>query len=747
VNNDIENKYSHLNEMQRKAVMTAEGPLLILAGAGSGKTTVLVNRIHYILATRDIFPSNILAITFTNKAAREMKERVERLLGESAEGIWIGTFHSCCVRMLRRDIDKLGYTSSFVIYDRADQLILLKDTIKELNINEKLYEPKMVINHISDAKDKLITPEEFDGIYRDDFKMSKIAQIYKVYQKKLRENNAVDFDDIIVKTVELFESHPEVLNFYQRKFRYVMVDEYQDTNKAQYKLISLLSGHHRNLCAVGDDDQSIYGWRGADISNILNFEDDYEDASVVKLEQNYRSTSVILDSANHVIKNNMERKLKRLWTQKDGGDKIKLFKASDEREEGDFIARQIKDLVAKGERSNSDFAVLYRTNAQSRAIEEALMRQNVSYKIYGGMKFYDRKEIRDIIAYLRLIQNPVDNISLKRIINVPKRGIGAKTVEKLEDVSLERGDSVYSVLLDMEHADYVSTRSKSKLSDFVSQLGTFMAMKEVMKVSELIEKVLENTGYIAELKTENTVESQTRIENLREFISSAIEFEQISEDKDLETFLASISLVSDIDAMDDEEEYVSLMTLHSAKGLEFKTVFLAGMEEGIFPINRAILDETQLEEERRLCYVGITRAKENLFMTYAHERTIYGRRNYGVASRFINEIPKDLTESLNVAARNDKRQAQSSRNKLDESIKQNFALDAASFGVYSSKNVSAEDTRSGIDNSDIGLGSKIVHPRFGGGTVVAKDGSNVTIAFENKGVKIINLDYIKLELA
>ncbi|AHM56938.1 ATP-dependent DNA helicase PcrA [Peptoclostridium acidaminophilum DSM 3953] len=747
MNSEIEKRYSHLNEMQKKAVMTAEGPLLILAGAGSGKTTVLVNRIHYILATREIFPSNILAITFTNKAAREMKERVEKLLGENADGIWIGTFHSCCVRMLRRDIEKLGYARSFVIYDRADQLILLKDTIKELNINEKLYEPKMVINHISDAKDKLITPEEFGGIYKDDFKMSKIVDIYKLYQKKLKENNALDFDDIIVKTVELFENHPDVLNFYQRKFRYVMVDEYQDTNKAQYKLISLLSAHHRNLCAVGDDDQSIYGWRGADISNILNFEQEFEDATVVKLEQNYRSTSVILDSANHVIKNNMERKLKRLWTQQDGGDHIKIFKAGDEREEGDFIARQIKDLVDKNERSNSDFAVLYRTNAQSRAIEEALMRQNVSYKIYGGMKFYDRKEIKDIIAYLRLIQNPLDNISLKRIINVPKRGIGAKTLDKLEEVSLERENSIYSVLLELEHADYVSTRSKSKLNDFITHIGAFMAMKEVMNVSELIEKVLENTGYISELKAENTVESQTRIENLREFISSAIEFEQISEEKDLETFLASISLVADIDAMDDDEEYVSLMTLHSAKGLEFNTVFIAGMEEGIFPTNRAILDETQLEEERRLCYVGITRAKENLYMTYAHERTIYGRRNYGVSSRFINELPKDLTESLNVAARNDKRQAKSNRNKMDESIKQNFALDAASFGVYSSKSVLDDTSKAGIDNSDVSLGSKIVHPRFGSGTVVSKDGSNVTIAFENKGVKTINLEYIKLELA
>ena len=723
--------YQNLNEMQRKAVMTTEGPLLILAGAGSGKTTVLVNRISHILETTGVFPSNILAITFTNKAAREMKERVEKILGDESDGMWISTFHSCCVRILRKNIDRLGYTSSFVIYDRSDQLTLLKGTIKELDMNEKLYDPKMVIGHISDAKDKLINPEEFTKTYKDDFKMSKIAAIYERYQKNLKKNNALDFDDIIVKTVEMFEQNEDVLEFYQRKFKYVMVDEYQDTNRAQYKLVSLLSRLHKNLCVVGDDDQSIYGWRGADITNILNFEKEFQGAVAIKLEQNYRSTQNILDSANSVIKNNNERKSKNLWTDKPDGEKIKVFKAMDEREEGDFISRKIIELT-EGDNSMGDFAVLYRTNAQSRAIEEAFMRQSIPYKIYGGLKFYDRKEIKDIIAYLRLIQNPLDDISLKRIINVPKRGIGLKTIEKLQNFAYSKDENIYSAMLDLEDG-LISTRAKSKVDQFVTIISTLMAMNECMNVSLLIEKVLEDTGYMEELKKENSVESQTRIENIKELISSAVEFEQISEDKTLETFLASISLVSDLDSLEEGDEYVSIMTLHSAKGLEFPVVFMAGMEEGIFPSSRSVLDEDRLEEERRLCYVGITRAQQELYMTYANERMIYGRKNYGTNSRFLSELPKDCLQSYN--AKIDKIKNHPSNNIDMKEIKKNFTFGSSV----------KPEVKKNIDNSGIDLGSRISHPKFGEGTIVSKTGNDVTIAFENKGVKMINLEYVKLE--
>ncbi|WXR61295.1 DUF3553 domain-containing protein [Peptostreptococcaceae bacterium AGR-M142] len=775
----LDNSYKHLNDMQRKAVINKNGPLLILAGAGSGKTTVLVNRINYILnfgklneeninkyindfnikkleelkkqenidinELKEIFedtsinPTSILAITFTNKAAKEMKERVEVLINKDISNMWIFTFHSACVRILRRYIDRIGYTNSFVIYDRADQITLMKECIKELNLNEKTFEAKGIISIVSDAKDKLITPKEFQKIHQDDFRMSKIASIYKLYQEKLKGNSALDFDDLIFKTVELLQNDKEVLDYYQNKFKYVLVDEYQDTNKAQYRLIGMLSGKYKNLCVVGDDDQSIYGWRGADISNILNFEKDFDNSKVIKLEQNYRSTTTILNSANEVIKNNISRKNKKLWSSKGEGDKLKLYRAEDEREESDFIAHRIEKEVKENERDYNDFSILYRTNAQSRAIEDALMKQNVPYRIYGGIKFYERKEIKDILAYLRVVQNPLDDISLKRIINVPKRGIGNKTVQKIEELALESGESFYSVLLDIEERTDISSRAANKLSTFATMISSFMAMKEIYNITDLIQKIIDNTGYIKVLEEVNDIESKTRIENIKEFISVAVEFEQSSDIKDLETFLATISLSTDIDKLDESAKAVSLMTLHSAKGLEFPIVFLAGLEEGIFPVTRAMFDETQLEEERRLCYVGITRAKETLYLTHAGRRTLYGKTNYSKKSRFLDEIPNGFIKNLNDAN-------SLKRVRANEKYIKNFGPGIDYSQANSYKNEYKVKEEKFIENKDVESGSKIKHPTFGIGTVVSKKDKNVTIAFENKGIKVLNLDYVKLKV-
>ncbi|OPJ55953.1 DNA helicase PcrA [Alkalithermobacter paradoxus] len=720
----------NLNPMQKEAVLRTEGPVLILAGAGSGKTRVLTNRIAHLIQNLSVHPANILAITFTNKAANEMKERVEEIIGSKSKDMWISTFHSCCVKILRKDIDKIGYSRSFVIYDRADQLTLIKSCMKELNINEKMYEPKTVINYISDAKDKLITPKKFSKIHEGDLRMNKIASIYSLYQERLLRNNSLDFDDLIMKTIELFEKNEGVLDFYQRKFKYIMVDEYQDTNKAQYKFIHLLSSKHKNLCVVGDDDQSIYGWRGADIRNILEFERDFDDVHIVKLEQNYRSTQTILDAANTVIYNNSTRKRKKLWTENESGDKISLFKANDEREEGDFIAHNIAKQVKNENKKYSDFAILYRTNAQSRAIEEALIKQNIPYKIYGGIKFYERKEIKDLLGYLRTIQNPLDDISVKRIINVPKRGIGLKTLEKIEDIAILKGESIYSVLLDVDSISDISTRAKSKINEFTTIISTFMAMKEIYPVSKLIEKILDNTGYIKELEKEGDIESQTRIENLKEFISVAIEFENTSEEKDLETFLASVSLVSDLDSLDEDMNFVSLMTLHSAKGLEFPVVFLAGMEEGIFPTSRALIDDLELEEERRLCYVGITRGMKKVYLTHALMRTIYGKTNYSRSSRFIDEIPSDYIDNLSTNTKNTNNKVDTTPSLL-EKYREKYKIDKK---------------KENVQNGEIKLGSKVRHPKFGIGTVVSKIGSTVNIAFENKGIKSINIEYVSLEI-
>ncbi|MDK2918162.1 MAG: ATP-dependent helicase UvrD/PcrA [Candidatus Petromonas sp.] len=1084
---------STLNDMQRKAVEKTDGPLLLLAGAGSGKTRVLTHRIAYLIEEKGIYPGNILAITFTNKAAAEMKERVESLIGALASNMWISTFHSACVRILRRDIDKIGYTKDFVIYDTTDQKTVIKDCLKELNLSDEAYPVKYIQSVISDAKDKLITPEKYSNIHYSDFKLRKVCDLYNLYQKKLKSNNAMDFDDLIMKTIELFETAPEVLDFYQKKFQYIMVDEYQDTNRAQYKLINMLSKRHRNLCVVGDDDQcliegsyistnagnvkiedinenhrlicasgrgevlegainkkikkhyegpvvkirtksgreivgtpnhigfaslnpqsgvyyvylmyksgmgyrigqtqgvrsrkngdisnglavrlnqehadkvwiikvcfskddaayyeqlyafkygipttvfhsngrktaisqenidkifneidtekaaiklmddlmlfeeyphhipnavirgqsirrivninafagpktgqdagwcshrisfnttgedlrkmvsekysvrngnrnkwrveterkdydeaqrlakelaqfedsieilkrarlikeksynyiplshikpsmsiailengkivedivedvtieeyignvydlsvphfrnyicngivvhnSIYGWRGADIRNILDFEKDFPDTTVIKLEQNYRSTKTILEAANRVIKKNIERKSKRLWTSNGEGKKIRYFKGQTERDEAGFIAGEILHKMERDDRPYSDFAVLYRTNAQSRVIEDAFMKNNIPYKIVGGLKFYDRKEIKDILAYLRIILNPLDDVSLLRIINTPKRGIGNRTLEKLGEVANARGEKLFSVLLDAHESGAFSKRVLAGIDSFLSVVTKYIQNRDQYTVTEIIKNVLDETGYIKELEKENTIESRTRIENLQEFISVAMEFEMNSETKSLEEFLAEISLTSDIDNLEEDQDSVVLMTLHSAKGLEFPVVFLAGMEDGIFPGSRALMDDNDLEEERRLCYVGITRAKEELYLTHAFMRTLYGRTNMNPVSRFIDEIPAELIE--------------------DKSKSMKKGIGKHSIGNNLNKHVGFKERKivNDVEASEIRPGTKVEHKMFGNGTVISVKGSGenaeLTIAFDKKGVKKLMLGYSPIKI-
>jgi DNA helicase-2/ATP-dependent DNA helicase PcrA len=633
-----------LNKEQKEAVLHNEGPLLILAGAGSGKTRVLTHRIAYLIGEHGVFPSNILAITFTNKAAREMRERIDSLIGEMSNDMWVGTFHSVCIRILRRDIEKLGYDRSFVIYDTQDQQVVIKECLKELNINDKNFPPKSVLETIGKQKDELIDAAHYEKLYASDFRLGKIAKIYSLYEKKLKSNNALDFDDIIMNTVKLFDQFPEVLEFYQRKFRYILVDEYQDTNTAQYTLVQKLSQVHKNLCVVGDDDQSIYGWRGANIRNILDFEKDFKGCKTVKLEQNYRSTQNILDAANNVISNNTGRKCKSLWTENKGGSKIVVCENENEHEEALYTAREVQRLIGEEDRKYKDFAVLYRINAQSRVLEEMFMREGLPYKIIGGQKFYDRKEIKDIIAYLRLIQNPADNVSLKRVINVPKRGIGDTTVDAAESLAIERGLAIFTIISNAGECPSLK-RAAQKLDSFSMMINKFRTMKESSSISELLDIVIEDTGIIREYESEDTVESQSRIENIKEFKSVALEFEKQNGENSLDEFLSGISLVSDIDNLEEEQDYVVLMTMHSAKGLEFPVVFIPGMEEGVFPGYRAMTEgPDQLEEERRLCYVGITRAREKLYLLNARFRTLFGNSSYNRPSRFLAEIPENLVE-------------------------------------------------------------------------------------------------------
>lgn len=633
---------NNLNKEQKEAVLHIDGPLLILAGAGSGKTRVLTCRIANLIESCNIYPSNILAITFTNKAAREMRERVEKLIG-STSGMWISTFHAACVRILRTHIERIGgYKKNFVIFDSNDQEKLIKECLKELNLNEKNFPPRNVSSTISRAKDMIITAEKYYEKYAHDFKLRKYAEIYKLYQDKLKKNNALDFDDILLKTVELLAYNEDILSDYQNKFKYIMVDEYQDTNYCQYSLIKLLAKKHKNLCVVGDDDQSIYGWRGADIGNILNFEKDFPGAKVIKLEQNYRSTKTILDAANCVISKNFGRKSKRLWTENNEGIPIIYNNTLDERDEANFIISEIEKLSIEDNRDMGDFAILYRTNAQSRVIEEMCMTSGISYKIVGGFRFYDRKEVKDIIAYLRVIQNPDEDLSVKRIINVPKRGIGNTTVQKIEAYAKNSGDSLYGAMLEVDEIDELGPKAKKSIKEFVRLISELMMQSESATISELLKQIIDKTGYMSELESEGNEEGQSRAENIGELINAAITFEEKNEDSSLQSFLENMALMSDLDNLNEDNSSITMMTLHSAKGLEFPVIFIAGMEEGLFPSQRAYFEEKQMEEERRLMYVGITRAREKLYLTSAFERTVYGHSTYTTPSQFLRDIPKDL---------------------------------------------------------------------------------------------------------
>ena len=738
-----------LNPAQREAVEKTEGPVLILAGAGSGKTRVLTTRIGHLIEDKGVQPANILAITFTNKAANEMRERVEETLESDASDMWISTFHSCCVRILRKDINRIGYNRSFVIYDSADQVTLVKDCLKELNLNDKVFEPKMIISTISGAKDKLYDPKQFKAMHMNDNRMSKIADVYALYQDRLKRNSALDFDDLIFKTVELLKSDKEVLDYYRNRFKYIMVDEYQDTSKAQYELIKILAKEHQNICVVGDDDQSIYGWRGADIRNILEFEKDYDDVHVVKLEQNYRSTQIILDAANTVISNNIERKRKRLWSEKKDGELIKIQVAQDEIEESDFVADMIAKISREQNRSYKDFAVLYRANAQSRSVEDALNRSQIPYNIYGGTKFYERKEIKDLIAYLRVIQNPQDDISIKRIINVPRRGIGLRTIEKIEDRASLKQESIYSVLIDIETNSEISTKARNSISEFVDNvIGTLRTMREVYPVSKLIEKVIESIdyyGYIDELYKGDKEEAEERKDNVKEFISVAMEFEQNSEEKDLETFLTGVALTSE-SSEEEEIDKVSLMTIHTSKGLEFPVVFIVGMEDGLFPIARAVrsMSDSEIEEERRLCYVGITRAKEILYLTLTQKRTLYGKTNPSIASRFMEELPKECIERLN-SAEKELSYSKANYNVLDK-YKQKYMNTINKTAVAKQVNATIKSNEKETNIDDIKPGARVHHPKFGVGTVVGMMGTDVSIAFEQQGIKKINKEYTTLDV-
>ena len=627
-----------LNPMQRRAAETLEGPVLILAGAGSGKTRTLTYRVANLLE-HGVKAWHILALTFTNKAAREMRERIERLAGADAGEAWIGTFHSICCRILRRDIEKLGYERSFTIYDDDDQQRVIKAVLKELDIDEKFLPPKAVSADISDAKNRLLSPDEWLQRRGGDYRSQKTHDVMTRYEQRLRAANALDFDDLLVKTLQLFVEHPPVLEYYQSRFQYVHVDEYQDTNYAQYQLVSLITRKSRNLCVVGDDDQSIYGWRGADIRNILDFEKDFPDATVIKLEQNYRSTANILDAANQIIAHNEGRKEKELWTEDGEGEKITLYAAADERDEAAWICQRIRQLQRGGTPYGS-IAILYRMHALSRVLEETLMRAGIPYHVYGGTRFYDRREVRDVLAYLRVIQNPADDISLSRIINVPKRAIGDSTVEQLTQYARQNDMSLYAAVA--APPDTLSSRARKSVNDFSSLIVSLLLAKETLPLSELVQKVIDDSGLIAQYQKEENEENQARIENIREFMGAVTEFEQKSEDKSLFAFLENVALVTELDNQDSAPSFVTMMTLHSAKGLEYDAVFMSGMEEGIFPSARAMQEDNRVEEERRLCYVGVTRARKLLHFSYARRRMLFNQMQFNAPSCFLQEIPKRL---------------------------------------------------------------------------------------------------------
>ena len=757
-----------LNPQQRLAAETLEGPVLILAGAGSGKTRALTCRVANLM-DHGVPAWSILALTFTNKAAKEMKERITQLVGEQAEDAWISTFHSTCAKILRRDIEKLGYSRSFVIYDDDDQGAVLKEILKRFNIDEKFLPPREIKVKISDAKNKLMSADEWFAKSERDYRCQMIHDVFSEYEKRLKELNALDFDDLLVKTLTLLAEHPPVLDFYRNKFRYVLVDEYQDTNYAQYMLVKLLTDHSRNLCVVGDDDQSIYGWRGADIRNILDFEKDYPDAKVIKLEQNYRSTANILDAANQVIAHNAGRKEKALWTEAGEGESIKLFCAGDEREEAAWVADRIRHMNRHGE-PYGHVAVLYRTNAQSRVIEEMLMRAGIPYKVFGGLKFYDRKEVRDIIAYLRVIVNPADDISLRRIINVPKRSIGETTVQELMNHARDNDMPLYSALTDLPES--LSARPRKCVGDFFMLMTMLVAMKEALPLTDFVKFLIEKTGLMEQYQKEDTDEARARVENIQEFMGAVEEFARGTENATLEDYLENVALVTDMDRAEDDKGFVTLMTLHSAKGLEYPTVFMVGLEEGIFPSSRSLLDENRVEEERRLCYVGITRAQKRLFISRANQRMLYNQVNHNPPSRFLDEIPERLLEDEWNQRRENTFRAAPQPNRLPQGYGSNYGMRSTpamadlgkpkltlggnALGIPGvQKGFAPSQARQFASSAMQSLfkqGDRVMHRKFGEGRVVSLVGSGanarIQIEFTAYGVKEFALSIapiVKLE--
>ncbi len=760
-----------LNDKQYEAVINTQGPCLVIAGAGSGKTKVLTHKIAYLIGEKGVKPWDILAITFTNKAANEMKERISNLVGDAAKDIWMGTFHSICVRILRRFIDRIGFDSSFIIFDTTDQRTLIKSCLKDLAIDDKLFTDRSVLSEISNAKNEMLEPEQYTARANGDFRKEKIATVYERYQKRLRENNAIDFDDIINYTIKIIMENPDVLEYYTKKFQYVLVDEYQDTNKAQFTLITLFASKNGNITVVGDNDQGIYSFRGADISNILNFERDFPGTKIIKLEQNYRCTQNILKAANHVIKNNEVKYKKELWTQNDEGHLPRVYQADNEYDEGAYIVEQIEHLKREEYYKYSDFTILYRMNTQSRAIEDILRRENIPYKIIGGLKFYERKEIKDIIAYLRLIQNNADNLSLKRIINEPKRGIGKTSLDKIEQLAITNETSMYEII---KRADeYALNRVYLNSREFINIIEELKDKKEKLSISELIKITLKKSGYTKALEQENSIEAENRIANLEEFLTVAIEFEEQFAENSLSEFLEGITLSSDLDNMEEKQESVTLMTLHSAKGLEFPVVFLVGMEEGIFPGHQSMMEPKELEEERRLCYVGITRAKENLFLTCSKQRTIFGSTSYNPISRFLQEIPEELLEGYEEAfgqTSNKQEMFKDSSYTWTYGSKNNgniksytindkqpvmAAKSSNSFAFRTAENFlnnlgKKSSIHSTVDLSQYEAGVRVFHKKFGEGTInlVEPEGEDlkVDINFDKAGHKRLMAKFANLEI-
>lgn len=759
-----------LNEPQRQAVMATDGPLLILAGAGSGKTRVLTHRTAYLIEECGVNPYNIMAITFTNKAAGEMRERIDQMVGYGSESIWVCTFHSTCVRILRRYIDRLGFGTNFTIYDSDDQKTLMKDICKRLEIDTKMYKEKMLLSAISSAKDELIDPIEFETRAAGDYVKRKQAQVYREYQQALKQNNALDFDDLIMKTVELFKLDKEVLASYQDRFRYIMVDEYQDTNTAQFELIRLLALKYQNLCVVGDDDQSIYKFRGANIYNILNFEHHFPDATVIKLEQNYRSTQNILDAANAVIANNQGRKEKRLWTDNGAGDKITFEQLDTAAEEADFVARDIARRVRKGEYQYKDCAILYRTNAQSRLFEERFITANIPYKIFGGVNFYARKEVKDLLAYLKTIDNGQDDLAVRRIINIPKRGIGAASINKVALYAQEQEISFYDALCVAEQVPGLG-KAAAKIRLFVLFIQSMKAKAKLLSVADLLQEVIETTGYVRELEAEGTDEAEARIENIDELISKAVDYAEGEEAPTLNGFLENVALVADIDSFDENSDYVVLMTLHSAKGLEFPNVYLAGLEDGLFPSYMSITSDNsqaEIEEERRLAYVGITRAKKNLTITSARVRMVRGQTQYGKVSRFVREIPPELLSGKIYEPKTKEEPIeQSTFQKARKAFRTVPSYGGSGYGKevgegYGSTFRSSKATKpvyTNVENQrDFGsaggalsyqVGDRVRHIKFGDGEVMAivSGGRDyeVTVDFDKVGTKKMFASFAKLK--